>query len=66
MTLLAVVLGLREGYRTAWKMLWIVPLLVLVHVYFWPWLTPLLIGIAVLAGIGLGLAWPKALGNQNG
>lgn len=66
MTLLAVVLGLREGYRTAWKMLWIVPLLVLVHVYFWPWLTPLLIGVAVLAGIGLGLAQPKGLGNQNG
>jgi len=66
MTLLAVVLGLREGYRPAWKMLWIVPLLVLVHVYFWPWLTPILIGVALLAGIGLGLAYPKALGNQNG
>ena len=66
MTLITVFFGLREGYRSAWKMLCLVPLLVIIHVFFWPWLTPLLIGVALLAGIGLGLAYPKVLEAQNG
>jgi hypothetical protein len=65
MTLLTVVFGLREGYPPAWKILWLVPLLIIVHVFIWPWLMPILIGVALLAGIGLGLSYPKALGDQN-
>jgi hypothetical protein len=66
MALLATFYGLREGYRSAWKTLWLVPLLVLVHPFLWPWLTPILIGIALLAGVGLGLAYPIKNVSQNG
>jgi hypothetical protein len=66
MTLLATLVGLRLHYRSAWQVLWLVPALILLHIFFWPWVAPILIGVALLAGLGLGLSYPKekAIGNE--
>lgn len=58
MTLLATVYGLREGYRAAWSVLWLAPIVLLIHIFLWPWLSPILIGLALFAGFGLWLAYP--------
>ena len=60
MVLLTSYYGLREGRRSAWKTLWLVPLLTLVHVVLWPWLALVLVGLALAAGLGLALSYPKA------
>lgn len=65
MTLSITFFGLREGYRSAWRTLWLVPALVVLHTYFWPWLTLLLIGISLLAGTGLWWARPKTKETTN-
>jgi hypothetical protein len=62
MTLSTTFSGLKEGYRSAWQILWLVPLLVITHIYFWPWLIGLLIGISLLAGPGLW--WVKPRGKE--
>ena len=62
LTLWTTVYGLREGYRSGWIPLLLVPLLVAIHLLLWPWpwFIPILISLALLAGLGLWLAYPKA------
>ncbi|MBC8336568.1 MAG: hypothetical protein H8E29_15000 [Anaerolineales bacterium] len=60
MALLSVWFGLREGYRSSWQVLWLVPLLIVLHVFFWPWTAPILIAVALLAAIGLWWARPNS------
>ncbi len=66
MTLLTTFYGLREGYRSAWNVLWLMPILLLIHILLWPWLTPLLLGFALFSGLGIWLAYPKAMAIENG
>jgi hypothetical protein len=43
----------------------IVPVLVAVHIFFWPWLAPFLIGMVLLTCLGLWLAYPKIMAAEN-
>ncbi len=61
LTLLTASTGLREGSRRAWGILFIVPILVSVHLFFWPWPAPILIGVIFLSGLGLWLSYPKEI-----
>jgi hypothetical protein len=63
--LLTAVKGLRDGYHRAWRALLIVPVLVAVHIFFWPWLAPFLIGMVLLTCLGLWLAYPKIMAAEN-
>ncbi|MDX1616490.1 MAG: hypothetical protein R3300_19425 [Candidatus Promineifilaceae bacterium] len=61
MVLVTVVAGLRRGYRRAWRALLIVPILAAVHIIFWPWLVPLLIGLLLFVCLSLWLAHPRTM-----
>lgn len=52
--------GLREGSRRAWGILFIVPILIGVHLFIWPWTAPLLLGVILFTGVGLWLSYSKA------
>jgi hypothetical protein len=47
--------------------LWLIPLLLLVHLLLWPWPSyiPILIVLALLAGLGLWWAYPKVDGVES-
>ena len=53
LTLVAACFGLRKGSRAAWRILWIVPALLLAHILFWPWLLLPLVSLALLGAAGL-------------
>lgn len=59
LTLLTAATGLRAGSPRAWGILLIVPILVGVHLFIWPWTAPLLLGVILFAGVGLWLSYPK-------
>lgn len=59
LTLITAAAGLRQASRHAWWILWIVPALFLVHLFFWPWLALPLIGLAMVGAVGLALTYPK-------
>jgi len=47
--------GYRKGQRWAWYSLLYLPVHILAHVYFWPWMAPLLLVVLVIAVLGLAL-----------
>ena len=47
--------GYRKGQRWAWYSLLYLPAHILAHVFFWPWLAPLLLVVLVIAVLGLAL-----------
>jgi hypothetical protein len=55
MTLLSAYVGLRKHSRSAWQVLWLVPVLIFSHIFLWPWTAPPLFGVALLATAGLWL-----------
>jgi hypothetical protein len=59
LTLLTAATGLHQGSRRAWGILFIVPILVSVHLFIWPWTAPILIGVILLSTVGLWLSYPK-------
>jgi len=59
MTILTASIGLREGSRNAWNVLFIIPVLFAVHMVVWPWLFPILIGLIFICGIALWMSFPK-------
>ena len=59
LTILTTVTGLRNGYRSAWIVLWTVPVLVIIHFFIWSWTAPILAGVLIIAGLGLWLSYPK-------
>jgi hypothetical protein len=63
--LLTAMTGLRAGSRRAWGILFIVPILVGVHFFIWPWTAPILIGVILFSGIGLWLSYPKTIAIEN-
>ena len=63
--LLTAATGLRVGSRRAWGILFIVPILVGIHFFIWPWTAPILITIIILSGIGLWLSYPKTIAIEN-
>lgn len=60
LTVMTAGIGLRRGDRMAWAVLWIIPVLIGVHFFIWPWTAPFLVGLILLAGLGLWLSYPKA------
>lgn len=65
LTLVTAWAGLRRGSRFAWWVLWIIPALLLAHVYFWPWLALPLIGLALLGAAGLVFSSPGLRETEN-